>query len=48
MSGEGIFAEQISQMFRVARQKAGLASDGPELSTAAFRRAAGAQLALGL
>ena len=46
MSGEGIFAEQISQMFHVARQKAGLAEDGPELSTAAFRRPGGAQLAL--
>jgi DNA repair photolyase len=48
MRGEGIFAEQISQMFHVARRKAGLAEDGPELSTAAFRRPEGAQLALGL
>lgn len=46
MSGEGIFAEQISQMFHVARRKAGLAEDGPELSTAAFRRPEGAQLGL--
>jgi DNA repair photolyase len=48
MRGEGNFAEQISQMFRVARRKAGLAEHGPELSTAAFRRPGGSQLALGL
>jgi len=47
MRGEGIFAEQIWQMFQVARRKVGLAEDGPELSTAAFRRPEGAQLALG-
>jgi len=47
MSGEGIFADQISQMFHVARRKAGLPEDGPELSTAAFRRPQGAQLGLG-
>ncbi|HWW00768.1 MAG TPA: PA0069 family radical SAM protein [Candidatus Acidoferrum sp.] len=48
MRGEGIFADQISQMFHVARRKVGLPEDGPELSTAAFRRPAGSQLALGL
>ncbi len=48
MHGEGFFAEQIARMFEVARRKAGLAQDGPELSTAAFRRPEGAQLALGL
>jgi DNA repair photolyase len=47
MSGEGNFAEQISQMFRIARRKAGLAEHGPELSVAAFRRPGGSQLALG-
>ncbi len=46
MRGEGIFADQISQMFHVARRKVGLPDDGPELSTAAFRRPEGAQLAL--
>ena len=46
MRGEGIFAEQISQMFHVARAKAGLTGDEPELSTAAFRRPEGAQLSL--
>jgi DNA repair photolyase len=48
MRGEGIFAEQISQMFHVARRKAGFPEEGPELSTAAFRRPGGAQLGLGL
>jgi hypothetical protein len=48
MRGEGIFAEQISRMFHVARRKAGLACDGPELSAAGFRRPEGAQLGLGL
>jgi DNA repair photolyase len=46
MSGEGIFAEQIAQMFDVARRKAGIANAELELSTAAFRRAGGTQLPL--
>ena len=38
MKGQGPMAEQVMQLFHVARRKAGL--DGPpeELSTAAFRR----------
>ncbi len=44
--GEGIFAEQIAQIFKVARRKTGTASDGVELSVAAFRRPGGAQLSL--
>ena len=48
MRGEGIFADQISQILHIARRKAGLPEYGPELSTAAFRRPDGAQLALGL
>jgi DNA repair photolyase len=48
MRGEGIFADQISQMFDVARRKVGLSRHGPELSTAAFRRPGGSQLGLGL
>jgi DNA repair photolyase len=48
MAGEGIFADQISQMFYVARRKAGLSETEPELSTADFRRPEGAQLGLGL
>jgi DNA repair photolyase len=46
MRGEGLFAEQIARLFRVARRKAGLAADPPELSTAAFRRPGGVQLEL--
>jgi DNA repair photolyase len=47
MRGEGIFADQISQMFHVARRKVGIPENGPALSTAAFRRPEGPQLALG-
>jgi DNA repair photolyase len=48
MHGEGIFADQISQMFHVARRKVGIPDDGPELSVGAFRRSLGAQLGLEL
>ena len=48
MRGEGIFADQIYQMFKVARRKAGIPEDAPKLSTAAFRRPEGPQLALEL
>jgi DNA repair photolyase len=48
MRGQGIFAEQIRQMFKVARRKAGLADGGPELSVAGFRRPAGDQMELEL
>jgi DNA repair photolyase len=48
MRGQGIFAEQIRQMFHVACRKAGLAEDGPTLSAAAFRRPSGNQLELEL
>lgn len=44
--GDGIFADQIEQMFDVARRKAGIKNEGRELSTAAFRRPDGAQLSL--
>jgi len=46
MRGEGIFADQITAMFDVARRKAGFTDDGRELSTASFRRPGGAQLQL--
>ena len=48
MRGEGIFAEQISQMFHVARRRAGGLDHEPELSTASFRHPGGAQLELSL
>lgn len=48
MRGEGIFADQISLMFQVARRRVGLAEDVPTLSSAAFRRPFEVQLQLGL
>jgi DNA repair photolyase len=38
MRGQGIFAEQIHSLFKVALRKSKLAKEMPELSTAAFRR----------
>jgi DNA repair photolyase len=46
MRGEGIFAEQIGQMFHVACRRAGLPKREVHLSTAAFRRPPGAQMEL--
>jgi len=46
MRGEGIIADQIHQMFQVARRKAGIPETWPELSAASFRRPEGMQLAL--
>jgi hypothetical protein len=48
MRGEGIFAEQIAQMFHVARRRVGIPDEGPELSTAHFRCPGGKQLELGI
>ena len=46
MTGEGIFAEQIEQMFNVACRRAGIADNHVQLSTAAFRRPGPVQLGL--
>ena len=46
LCGEGIFAEQISQMFAVACRRAGLNREETPLSTAHFRRPGGVQLEL--
>lgn len=46
MRGQGLFAEQIRQLFLVSAKKAGLNQRDPELSTAAFRRPGGRQLEL--
>ena len=46
MHGEGIFADQISNMFDIACRKAGLSGDRPGVSTAHFRRPPGPQLEL--
>lgn len=46
MRGEGIFAEQIHSLFKVALKKSGLSARGPELSVTGFRRPGGIQLEL--
>ncbi len=46
MTGEGVYAEQVAALFRLARRKAGLEDEGPELSTASFRIPPGPQLTL--
>lgn len=38
MRGEGIFAEQIRQLFELGRRRAGIPNETRELSAAAFRR----------
>ncbi len=45
MTGDGVFAEQISAMFNMAVRRVGL-GDHPALSTEHFRRPAGPQLTL--
>jgi DNA repair photolyase len=47
MSGDGIFADQLSKLFHVACRKAGLLEDRPEITAEHFRRPAGPQLELG-
>src|SRR5262245_13472005 len=46
MRGDGIFADQIDQLFDVARRKVGIAERDGELSVDAFRRPGGAQMEL--
>jgi DNA repair photolyase len=46
MTGEGIFAEQIAQMFNVACRRTGITDQRLHLSSAAFRRPGGHQLGL--
>jgi DNA repair photolyase len=46
MIGEGVFAEQIGQMFELGRRRNGLDQDHPQLSVAAFRSPHGRQLSL--
>jgi hypothetical protein len=48
MRGEGIFADQISQMFQVARRRVGIPDESPDISIAHFRRPDERQMALGL
>jgi len=46
MMGEGIFAEQIEAVFKVACRRAGIDNHRLALSTASFRRPGGSQLLL--
>lgn len=46
MRGEGIFAEQMAELFRLACKKAGIHERSPRLSTEHFRRPENAQLNL--
>ena len=46
MRGEGIFAEQMAELFRLACKKAGIHERRPPLSTENFRRPGAPQLAL--
>jgi DNA repair photolyase len=46
MRGEGVFAEQINSMFKLACRRFGIEFGAPELSTAAFKRPAQPQLSL--
>lgn len=46
MRGQGVFAEQIEQLFRVGTRQAGLQHGAPKLSTQGFRVPAGPQLDL--
>ncbi len=48
MRGQGIFAEQIRQMFHVGCRKAGLAEEEPALPATAFRRVPESQMELEL
>ena len=46
MRGDGIFAEQVRDLFEVAARRAGLNRDRRELSAASFRRPGGEQMTL--
>ena len=48
MRGEGIFADQISQLFHVTCRRLGGLDREPELTTAFFRRPGQSQLELSL
>jgi hypothetical protein len=46
MQGTGVFADQIRTLFETSRRRWDLEPQGPELSTAAFRRQGDEQLGL--
>ncbi len=43
MTGEGVFAGHVAQLFEISRRRAGIGKPKKPLSAAAFRRAGGAQ-----
>jgi DNA repair photolyase len=46
MRGEGIFAQQMAELFQIACKKAGINKRWPELTTKNFRRPGTSQLSL--
>jgi DNA repair photolyase len=46
MRGEGVWADQLKSMFKLAKRRAGLDGPFPSLTTEAFRRPTGGQLEL--
>jgi hypothetical protein len=46
MRGRGVFADQIQDLFALACRRAGIATEGPELSASAFRNPGDTQLSL--
>ncbi len=46
MRGEGIYAEQMRELFQLAIKKAGINKRWPELTTKHFRRPGSVQLSL--
>jgi DNA repair photolyase len=46
MSGEGIYAEQMAELFKLARKKSGISERWPKLTTENFRRPGIDQLSL--
>jgi DNA repair photolyase len=46
MRGEGLYAQQMAELFQVARKKSGITERWPKLTTEHFRRAGVTQLAL--
>jgi hypothetical protein len=46
MRGEGIFAEQMAELFQLACKKAGISKRWPELTTKHFLRPSESQLDL--
>ena len=46
MQGQGVYAQQIAELFEVCCRKAGLNTARPNLSVSSFRRPKGPQLQL--